>query len=300
MNIDDVINDFAGVESDLPKASMQWAVDNWDIALPRFQELMERYADGADRSDHATDALFFCIHLIGQKHAAPAFPTLCRLIGDADVGNAVLGDAITETLTGILISAYDGDASLLQGLVESPGADEFVRGAALEAMAYLCARGAIGHDAMHAYMARLIEDMQPRGESFVWSAWATSAANLGYADFASEVGVLCSRGFIARWDMNLDDFNDRLQIALADPERQAGFTSDRIGPFEDAIGVLSGWDGFSEEARTDKARRLAEAAAGWLPSPFDEPYVNVHRDVGRNDPCPCGSGKKFKKCCLPA
>ncbi len=21
------------------------------------------------------------------------------------------------------------------------------------------------------------------------------------------------------------------------------------------------------------------------------------REVGRNDPCPCGSGKKFKKCC---
>ncbi|EAA3892892.1 SEC-C metal-binding domain-containing protein, partial [Salmonella enterica] len=20
--------------------------------------------------------------------------------------------------------------------------------------------------------------------------------------------------------------------------------------------------------------------------------------VGRNDPCPCGSGKKFKQCCL--
>ena len=20
--------------------------------------------------------------------------------------------------------------------------------------------------------------------------------------------------------------------------------------------------------------------------------------VGRNDPCPCGSGKKFKKCCI--
>ena len=22
-------------------------------------------------------------------------------------------------------------------------------------------------------------------------------------------------------------------------------------------------------------------------------------DIGRNDPCPCGSGKKFKKCCMP-
>ena len=20
-------------------------------------------------------------------------------------------------------------------------------------------------------------------------------------------------------------------------------------------------------------------------------------DIGRNDPCPCGSGKKYKKCC---
>ena len=24
----------------------------------------------------------------------------------------------------------------------------------------------------------------------------------------------------------------------------------------------------------------------------------IRQRVGRNDPCPCGSGKKFKKCCL--
>jgi uncharacterized protein YecA (UPF0149 family) len=24
----------------------------------------------------------------------------------------------------------------------------------------------------------------------------------------------------------------------------------------------------------------------------------VSNDVGRNDPCPCGSGKKYKKCCM--
>jgi uncharacterized protein len=23
----------------------------------------------------------------------------------------------------------------------------------------------------------------------------------------------------------------------------------------------------------------------------------LHSEVGRNDDCPCGSGKKFKKCC---
>jgi len=28
-----------------------------------------------------------------------------------------------------------------------------------------------------------------------------------------------------------------------------------------------------------------------------QPYVPDEK-VGRNDPCPCGSGKKYKKCCL--
>jgi uncharacterized protein YecA (UPF0149 family) len=26
--------------------------------------------------------------------------------------------------------------------------------------------------------------------------------------------------------------------------------------------------------------------------------VQVAHQLGRNEPCPCGSGKKFKKCCL--
>ena len=31
--------------------------------------------------------------------------------------------------------------------------------------------------------------------------------------------------------------------------------------------------------------------------PAEEPYVREEAKVGRNDPCPCGSGKKYKKCC---
>ena len=26
---------------------------------------------------------------------------------------------------------------------------------------------------------------------------------------------------------------------------------------------------------------------------------NTQEKIGRNDPCPCGSGKKYKHCCLP-
>ena len=33
--------------------------------------------------------------------------------------------------------------------------------------------------------------------------------------------------------------------------------------------------------------------------PKQHPYTRAEEErVGRNDPCPCGSGKKFKKCCM--
>jgi preprotein translocase subunit SecA len=32
------------------------------------------------------------------------------------------------------------------------------------------------------------------------------------------------------------------------------------------------------------------------PADNAEPYVRQAPKVGRNDPCPCGSGKKYKQC----
>lgn len=42
-------------------------------------------------------------------------------------------------------------------------------------------------------------------------------------------------------------------------------------------------------------RELPKVAARLRPSP--SPGAGSTQKVGRNDPCPCGSGKKFKKCC---
>lgn len=30
---------------------------------------------------------------------------------------------------------------------------------------------------------------------------------------------------------------------------------------------------------------------------YSGPYIRAEKKIGRNDPCPCGSGKKYKKCC---
>jgi len=70
----------------------------------------------------------------------------------------------------------------------------------------------------------------------------------------------------------------------------------------------AGWPG--HELKGAKLRNLQNAItpnvreihAYWLKRRSEEPPLQpIRRNaelVGRNDPCPCGSGKKYKKCCL--
>lgn len=59
-----------------------------------------------------------------------------------------------------------------------------------------------------------------------------------------------------------------------------------------------------EGARFDRRRESEDRRKAGLPGedeqPLPPPVQPIHSDkkeVGRNDPCPCGSGKKYKKCC---
>jgi preprotein translocase subunit SecA len=47
-----------------------------------------------------------------------------------------------------------------------------------------------------------------------------------------------------------------------------------------------------------RAQQEAAIAASQKGESKPEPVRNLGKKVGRNDPCPCGSGKKFKACCM--
>jgi len=47
----------------------------------------------------------------------------------------------------------------------------------------------------------------------------------------------------------------------------------------------------------DKSDQLQYSGGGEEESGSNQPYRRKERKVGRNEPCPCGSGKKYKKCC---
>src|SRR5205085_2588383 len=88
-------------------------------------------------------------------------------------------------------------------------------------------------------------------------------------------------------------FEGVLRQAEADPQDMTRFTDERIGYIEDLLAELD-WVSRSEDADEDArfAGALSDEADMLVPA------RNPFRAVGRNDPCPCGSGKKFKRCCL--
>ncbi len=62
-----------------------------------------------------------------------------------------------------------------------------------------------------------------------------------------------------------------------------------------------------QQERAQADEQADEQADGNVEDEFDDefemgsyplPYVRDEPKIGRNDPCPCGSGRKFKKCCL--
>lgn len=49
-----------------------------------------------------------------------------------------------------------------------------------------------------------------------------------------------------------------------------------------------------QEGRVHSGTKMVE-----IPPPgLVETYRKTEPEIGRNDPCPCGSGKKYKRCCM--
>lgn len=294
MTVEDAIWAFAETREGLPTEAMQWALDHWDLAAPRFIELLEKFPQGTDLSEEAATTLFFVIHLLGEKGERRAYEPLCRFLLAGKESNRTLGDAITENLRGILINVSDGDPGPLTQVIESTSADEFARAMALEAMAYLAATERLPGFDMHRYLVKLVTSLQPQSQDYIWATWACAVAYLGYTDLIPLVEGLYREELIDPMWLGRDEFQALLDATRADPSGWAGLAKDHITPFGESIETLSQWYGFQtaeQKAAAEKALRLPSSGSMLTAK-------NTRKKVGRNDPCPCGSGKKFKKCCL--
>jgi preprotein translocase subunit SecA len=87
-----------------------------------------------------------------------------------------------------------------------------------------------------------------------------------------------------------------LTVRIQTPE-QAEQAASAFGeaPLQDVQYQHAEYDDLAEVAAGD-AGSDEQALAGEAAAPRQRPQVNAMPKVGRNDPCPCGSGKKFKLC----
>ena len=54
----------------------------------------------------------------------------------------------------------------------------------------------------------------------------------------------------------------------------------------------------NQEVKREKVAKETGTAAASQSQVKKQPVRNAAKKVGPNDPCPCGSGKKYKKCCM--
>jgi preprotein translocase subunit SecA len=54
----------------------------------------------------------------------------------------------------------------------------------------------------------------------------------------------------------------------------------------------------NQEVKREKVAKETGTAAATKSEVKKQPVRNAAKKVGPNDPCPCGSGKKYKKCCM--
>ena len=270
-----LIEDLAGAVH-LPVAALRKALEHPDAIAGATLPLLEKAATGAELEEREANLLFWGLHVMAQARDTSALPPLLALLRqDGEVVEAVLGDAVTATLPRVLASVFDGQADPLFRLILDSSLDDEIRQAVLVACSFLCIDGRIEREALHRLLVRF-DDAKAAVEGAIgWSAWEEAIATLGFRDLAPRVEEARKDGRIDKEFSDPDWFKETLREAERHPDDRERLPPDLYGYLDDPIVALD-----------------------WTREGYGEPQRNPFKDVGRNDPCPCGSGLKFKKCCL--
>lgn len=272
-----LIDDLAAAEY-RPKAALREALKHPAAVAEATLPLLEAAADGRELAPEETNLLFWGLHVLAHARDTRALAPLLRLLRyDEETLDAILGDAVTATLARVVASLFDGDPQPLFRLILDSTADDYVRMALLSACTFLTLEGRIDRAAMHDLLVRFDDAQAAVEEAPAWVGWEETIAHLGFRDLAPRAAAARADGRLTDEVSDAEWFKEALRKAETKPDDR-----DRLGPYQ--YGYLD-----------DPVEALdwAEEGAG-------EPQRNPFKDVGRNDPCPCGSGKKFKKCCLNA
>lgn len=278
----------------ISERAIRTCMNRYSEAGPHLRMALEQWADQGGESDESAVALFRGLHVIGAMRDSQACAPLLRLLGrPAKEIEWLLGDAVTETLPKIVAGVFDGNAAALFNAIADQDRDELVRDSLFRAATFLTWEERIDRVVMIDFLRRFGSgDLSVDGE-FVWHAWVDAISVLGLRDLRPLVIEALEKGRIDEFIYEREPFEEILQRAERDPSDTTHFYGMGMGYIDDVVSLLQDYS-----VDDDEEIGIDDSA---IDEPTNQqPAINPWRNVGRNDPCPCGSGKKAKRCCLAA
>ena len=297
--------DFAPYE-----AAMLAAISQRDAIVPELIAALDRVtADPATylRSGNEDYLHSFAIYLLAQFRETRALDTFLRFFSlPGDQSLDLTGDMVTEHGAAVLASVCGGDPAPLLKLIHDESVNEFVRAQAIDALAVQSLWGERPREAVVADLRALFKTLPKPGNAYVWAGLAGLICDFHAPELAPEARQAFAEELVDESVLDLHWLEESLfQRGGKSLEyfRECNAPIDAVNEcsawlcFRDENEDLPLWD--DNEAIDTEARQ--DDALGWTPGeppyrPPAVPYVAPLK-VGRNKPCPCGSGKKYKKCC---
>ncbi len=219
---------------------------------------------------------WYAFFLLAQFREKRAYPKLIRLLRlDEALLEIAFGDEVCNA-GNLLYSTYDGDLEAAMSLAADDSLDPFARNAALNLMCGLAADGRMTRETLASFIRERLAAIGDGEHEELFAAFlANLTADAGLFELTEDFRRAYRQEKVDR--TFLGDFDGFLDMLFDGPKHH-----EQTRYIEDAATELAGWACFEREK----------------PSQPDILEIRSWK-VGRNDPCPCGSGKKFKKCCPP-
>jgi hypothetical protein len=158
----------------------------------------------------------------------------------------------------------------------------------LSALVTLVAQGIVAREEVMAYFQSLLRGKLEREYSYVWDGLVCSCCHIYPGEVMAEIEQAFADDLVEPFAISLESVKRYLEEG--EDHVLARLSADpHYSLIEDTIRELEGWACFSESTQPIKTSGSERV---WEPAP-----MRTGPKIGRNEPCPCGSGKKYKKCC---
>lgn len=240
----DIVADLEAPVYWFPTAALEEATRRRDEVTPYLLEILER-GPAAIRNHERSKSHLFAMFLLAQFREPRALEPMVRFLVDADdedeTLNVLFGDVLSEDVSRLLASVSGGETGPIRHLVEDPDRDEFIRGAALEALVAMVGAGLIERDEVVAYFRELLEGkLEPEAET-VRAFVVHHACELGATELWDPIAAAFEAGLVDESFIDAPFTKQLMEANVWTTREQLVERHSRYLLVDDAIAELNHW-----------------------------------------------------------